>query len=196
MCAFLEQKKGEKDEFYHLVNNQRKNYISATILTSRTELALEPVVVLFSLIFLYFAVTKINMSVELIGIYFANLDEINTYCEGYLKSITIIKSISIGSIEVVNERLQQMLNSKEIDTGSMVLKPDKIEVKFNNVCYKYPSSNKLALDLLSFSLLANKMNAIVGTSGGGKSTLIDLIPRLRKPSAGSITINDIPIEGL
>ena len=185
-------KKVEKDEFYHLVNNQRKNYISATILTSRTELALEPVVVLFSLIFLYIAVTIINMSVELIGIYLLVSMRLIPVVKGTLKVLQSLK-LSIGSVEVVNERLQQMLNSKEIDTGSMILKPDKIEVKFNNVCYKYPSSNKLALEGLSFSLLANKMNAIVGTSGGGKSTLIDLIPRLRKPSAGSITINDIPI---
>ena len=85
-------KKVEKDEFYHLVNNQRKNYISATILTSRTELALEPVVVLFSLIFLYIAVTIINMSVELIGIYLLVSMRLIPVVKGTLKVLQSLKT--------------------------------------------------------------------------------------------------------
>jgi len=187
-------KKGEKDEFNHLINKQRKFFILSTILTSKTELVLEPVVILLSLIFLYFSVTIFNMSVELIGIYLLISMRLIPIVKGTLLLFQSIKT-SLGSIEVVNDRLQQMLNSKEIDSGSMTLKHEKIEVKFDDVCYKYPTSNKLALEGLSFSLLDNKMNAIVGPSGGGKSTLIDLIPRLRTPSVGSITINDIPIGG-
>ena len=184
--------KNEKDEFHDLVDRQRKNFVLATILTSKTELVLEPVVILLSLVFLYFSVTILSMSIELIGIYLLVSMRLMPAVKGTLLLVQSIKT-SIGSIEVVNDRLQQMLKSKEIDGGNLTLEHEKIEVKFDSVSYKYPSSNKLALDSLSFSLLANKTNAIVGPSGGGKSTLIDLIPRLRTPSFGLMTINDLPI---
>ena len=186
-------KSGEKNEFNSLVNKQRKNFILATVLTSRTELVLEPVVILLSLIFLYISVTTLNMSVELIGVYLLISMRLIPTTKGTLLLFQSIKS-SIGSIEAVKNRFQEMINSSEVDNGNLSLKNEKIEVVFNEVSYKYPSAKKLALKGLSFSILANKMNAIVGSSGGGKSTLIDLIPRLRMPSSGSIILNGSPIE--
>ena len=185
-------KKGERDEFTRLVGKQRKNFILATVLTSRTELVLEPIIILLSLIFLYYSVIVLNMSVELIGIYLLVSMRLIPVIKGTLLLFQSIKS-SIGSIEVVSDRLQQMQNAREVDSGHLHLNNEKIEIVFKDVCYKYPSSKKLALDSLSFSLLANKMNAIVGPSGGGKSTLIDLIPRLRVPSSGTMSINGAPI---
>ena len=186
-------KSGEKNEFNSLVNKQRKNFILATVLTSRTELVLEPVVILLSLIFLYISVTMLNMSVELIGVYLLISMRLIPTTKGTLLLFQSIKS-SIGSIEAVKNRFQEMINSSEVDNGNLSLKNEKIEVVFNEVSYKYPSAKKLALKGLSFSILANKMNAIVGSSGGGKSTLIDLIPRLRMPSSGTIILNGSPIE--
>ena len=186
-------KSGEKNEFNSLVNKQRKNFILATVLTSRTELVLEPVVILLSLIFLYISVTTLNMSVELIGVYLLISMRLIPTTKGTLLLFQSIKS-SIGSIEAVKNRFQEMINSSEVDNGNLSLKNEKIEVVFNEVSYKYPSAKKLALKGLSFSILANKMNAIVGSSGGGKSTLIDLIPRLRMPSSGTIILNGSPIE--
>jgi ABC-type multidrug transport system fused ATPase/permease subunit len=185
-------KKAERIEFEDLVNKQRKNYIRATVLTSRTELILEPVVILLSLIFLYFSVTVLKLSVELIGIYLLISMRLMPVVKGVLLLLQSIKT-SIGSIEIVNERLKQMQNSKEVDAGNMSLESKNIEVAFDSVSYKYPLSKYFALNSISFSLIANKMNAIVGPSGGGKSTLIDLIPRLRTPSSGLITINNTPI---
>ena len=59
---------------------------------------------------------------------------------------------------------------------------------FDNVSFHYSSDTSL-FDNLSFSFKANSLNALVGKSGSGKSTILDLVLGLRIPNSGSIVIN-------
>lgn len=61
-------------------------------------------------------------------------------------------------------------------------------IKINNVSFSYEDGTQ-ALDAISFEAKSGQTIALVGPSGGGKSTVINLIPRLYDVSAGSITIN-------
>lgn len=71
----------------------------------------------------------------------------------------------------------------------------KIEsIRFENVSFSYPKSDKMVLDNISFSLKAGERISIVGLNGAGKTTLIKLLCRLYKPLKGTIYINDINIE--
>ena len=186
-------KEAEESEFCQLVDKQRRNFVLASVLTARTELVLEPVVILLSLVFLYLSVTMFNMSIELIGLYLLISMRLLPVVKSTMLLWQSVKN-SLGSIEVVSNRFQQILNSKEDDTGNITLTSSEIEIDFNSVCYSYPSSHKLAINNVSFLVPANKTTAIVGPSGGGKSTLIDLIPRLRIPDSGTIKINGIRVE--
>ncbi|RXK50896.1 ABC transporter ATP-binding protein [Aquirufa rosea] len=64
---------------------------------------------------------------------------------------------------------------------------------FDQVSFSY-QSDKLVLDQISFELPKGKTIALVGSSGGGKSTLADLLPRFYDPMAGQILIDDVPIK--
>jgi subfamily B ATP-binding cassette protein MsbA len=77
----------------------------------------------------------------------------------------------------------------------------KDSIEFRNVSFHYEDSDELILENLSFKVKKGEILAFVGPSGGGKSTLVDLIPRFYDPSQGAIffdnkDIKDIRIEDL
>ena len=69
------------------------------------------------------------------------------------------------------------------------------EIEFRNVSFAYQEGRKI-LDNLSFKIPKGKTIALVGTSGGGKSTIADLIPRFYDPTNGQILIDGIDIRSI
>lgn len=84
----------------------------------------------------------------------------------------------------------------EADAGKIKLPECKGEIRFENVSYRYPGSDKLALDKIDLQVKPGQTIALVGASGGGKSTLAALIPRFYTPESGRITIDGIDIGAL
>lgn len=68
------------------------------------------------------------------------------------------------------------------------------KIEFKNVSFTYEDTNIEALKDISFSLEAGKTLAIIGKTGSGKSTILELVGRLYDVSEGEILIDDIPIE--
>jgi subfamily B ATP-binding cassette protein MsbA len=70
-------------------------------------------------------------------------------------------------------------------------------ITYNNVSFAYASApEKLVLKQISFELKKGKTLAIVGPSGGGKSTLVDLLPRFQDGYSGEILIDGVSIRDL
>lgn len=67
------------------------------------------------------------------------------------------------------------------------------EIRFENVSFKYPNSDRFIYKNLSFKINDGKKLAIVGVNGVGKTTLVKLISRLYKPTEGEILLNGINI---
>ncbi len=63
-------------------------------------------------------------------------------------------------------------------------------IDFHNVCFSY-HHNETVLDTINLSIKAGQKIALVGRSGGGKSTLLNLIPRFYDVTSGSITIDGV-----
>ncbi len=82
--------------------------------------------------------------------------------------------------------------------------PDKIPFpnpmikgfRFENVSFKYPGTEKYAIQDLSFTLDAGEKIALVGENGAGKTTLVKLLARLYDPSEGQIYIDDINLKDI
>ena len=62
-------------------------------------------------------------------------------------------------------------------------------LRVENVSFSYPGNERTVIDNLSFELKRNSSMAVIGPTGGGKSTLIDLLLGLQLPSAGRITVD-------
>jgi subfamily B ATP-binding cassette protein MsbA len=87
------------------------------------------------------------------------------------------------------DSVQQIVTaSPEEDIGTKVLKSDRIDIQFNHVSFAY-NDEATALHDINLNIKAGDKVAFVGASGGGKSTLVNLVPRFYDISDGSLLIN-------
>ncbi len=94
------------------------------------------------------------------------------------------------------ERIQTVLTSEEEERGSVKIDRFRESIRFENVSFIFPGSNVPVLTEVNFEIHAGEVVAIVGRSGVGKSTLVDLIPKFYVPSSGTVTIDGIDIKDI
>jgi subfamily B ATP-binding cassette protein MsbA len=95
------------------------------------------------------------------------------------------------------EKVFELLD-REIEANQGVVEVERVkgEIRFENVFFRYPSNDTDALSGISLSIQPGEMIAIVGESGGGKTTLLNLLPRFISPTSGRILLDGIPISEL
>lgn len=67
-------------------------------------------------------------------------------------------------------------------------------IRFENVTFAYPHSEKPALKNFEVTFKAGEITAIVGSNGAGKSTLVKLISQFYRPQSGTVYLDDVPLE--
>jgi ATP-binding cassette subfamily B protein len=84
------------------------------------------------------------------------------------------------------------------DDGTVAMEPLKSgpDIKFNNVCFQYPNSERFVLKDVNLHIKPGEKVAIIGHNGAGKTTLVRLICRLYKVTEGAILVNDQNIKEL
>jgi ATP-binding cassette, subfamily B, multidrug efflux pump len=89
------------------------------------------------------------------------------------------------------ERINEFLHTQP-DVVSLSHEPFPIKgnIEFRNVSYTYPHSNTKALQNVSFNVTAGKSLAIIGRTGSGKTTVVNLLLRLMDPSSGEILVDE------
>jgi len=85
-----------------------------------------------------------------------------------------------------------------VDNPDAIDHPDKFtgKIEFKNVSFSYPDGNLPVLENISFKAEPGQTIAIMGETGCGKSSLINLIPRFYEPTDGEILIDDIDVNKL
>ena len=100
--------------------------------------------------------------------------------------------VSIAGAERVFSILD--LEEEKVKEGNIELAGVNNSITFENVSFKYPSRTTSVLTKVNLKLEKSKILAIVGMSGAGKTTLVDLLFRFHEPFAGSISIDGINIK--
>ena len=85
---------------------------------------------------------------------------------------------------------------EEEDAGTKTLARAKGEICFKNVSFRYDKDLPLALTHINFTAQSGEMIALVGRSGGGKSTLASLIPRFYDVTEGEIQLDGVALPAL
>lgn len=93
--------------------------------------------------------------------------------------------------------------SEVLDIEPSIIDPEKPKhfdekvkgnIEFKNVCFRYPGAEGDALHDISFKALAGQTTAIIGSTGAGKTTLINLLPRFYDITNGEILIDGVDIR--
>ncbi len=123
-----------------------------------------------------------------------------TYISQILMSLTMLGMMfqtitrATASIKRINEILNE---TKIILDGEESLEKVKGYVRFDDVTFRYPlTSGEPALSNISIEVKPGETLAILGATGSGKSSLVNLIPRFYDVSSGSITIDGVDIKDL
>ncbi len=95
--------------------------------------------------------------------------------------------------EILDKKTQIIENKSPKDN---YLRKDKYNLKISNLSFKYKNSSKFILKNVDLEILAGEKIALVGHSGAGKTTLMNLLPRFFDPSKGKIEIGGINIQDL
>lgn len=108
-------------------------------------------------------------------------------------------SIMLPRAGVAADRIVEVINTEVSLTDPETPKDDEIReingvVRFNDVSFCYPGADSPALEHISFTAEPGKTTAIIGSTGCGKSSLINLIPRFYDVTDGSITIDGTDIR--
>ncbi len=124
-----------------------------------------------------------------------------------VKELTTV-STRVYESSAAGKRIFELLDEKgkiPESVDAVAIKEFKNEIKFENVWFKYPTSrigrSKKAegsnvLKDVSFTAYKGEILAIVGPSGGGKTTIIDLIPRFYDPTQGAIYIDGTNLRNI
>ena len=88
----------------------------------------------------------------------------------------------------------ERLAKVEISSVGLEAQQFKTEIKFDKVSYKYPNASELALSEINIGLYKNEIIGLVGVSGSGKSTFVDLLLGLLSPTSGQVKIDGISME--
>lgn len=114
----------------------------------------------------------------------------------------LIKAMShmdtMANVRVVIDEIKNVMELPELERGNGEEKIRSYDINFENVCFAY-NDDKKVFDNLSFSAKENKLTAIVGYSGGGKSTIAKLIAgywniNKGKISVGNVNLKDVSLE--
>lgn len=112
--------------------------------------------------------------------------------------ITMV-SVMLPRAGVAANRIEEVLHTKESISDPQKPQDDsrenwRGEVKFEDVSFRYPGADEDALCHISFDAKPGQTTAIIGSTGCGKSTILNLIPRFYDVSAGRITMDGVDIR--
>ena len=181
-------------EYDKLTEEQRRLTLYIQLLKEKIGLIFEPTVIFSTLVMLYLSITYLEMEASTVFVFMIIMVRLVPIVRTILNMKQVINRTK-GPIEAIDSLLNDMeqapakssLNSTELGCSNNMIDIDTIELA--HVYYKYTKSESFALSDISLCFNRSTVTAIVGPSGGGKSTLIDVISGYRIPTQGDVLIN-------
>lgn len=178
----------EEKRFNVSVNSIKTNNVRQAATSSLNSGLSQFLVACALALILYFAASKSKSSGFTAGDFvsfitamimiFAPMKRITSVTQSLQKGLTAAESV-----------FEFLDNKEEPNSGTQQLNGVKDSIKFNDVIFKYTTSDRNIIDGITLDIPVGQTVALVGSSGSGKTTIANLIPRFYSPVSGAITID-------
>ena len=191
LIKIFQREKYEKHRAFEFINNLKESTKKIAIVYVRASPIMEFLTGIM-IAFLIFFAAKLIVKNEL---------EVNNFFS-FLAAMMLAYQ-PVRSLATLNISIQQGISGAKrvlpiIDDVPQVKEKINAEslninegaISFENICFKYPNTEKEILKSINLNLSGGKMTALVGHSGAGKSTILNLIPRFYDSNSGDIKIDE------
>lgn len=180
----------ELNRFSEIVTNNRRIELRLTRIAGLSSFMVEMFAAIALGLVIYYAISHFTVG------------EFAAFVGALLMMISPIKHIAAANedfqigLAAAQSIFEVMDASPQQDEGTIELVRAKGEIEFKNVTLRYENANSVALDNLSFTIKAGEKIALVGRSGGGKTTLVNLLPRFYELQQGVVLLDGVDIRAL
>ena len=191
VIKIFEAEKYEKDKFDHQVNNVRQQRFKVDLTAAVNSNLINILLGLSLAMVVYFSSFSLQMTAGEFLSYFTALAMLIKPAKT-LVNINKPFQVALAAGQSVSAFLNE---EEESNNGKKSIKKLNGDIIFENILFSY-EPNKLVLNNFSLSVKAGESIAIVGPTGSGKTTIIDLLTKFYTPQSGSIFIDGIDIKKL
>lgn len=180
----------EFTRFAEIVTHNRRIELRLTRISGLSSFVVEFFAALSLAMVIYYAMSSFSVGefaafVGALLMLISPIKHIAAANEDFQVGLTAAQSI----FDVIDARPEQ-------DEGTVEMARAQGEIEFRNVTLRYENASGVALDNLSFTIKAGEKVALVGRSGGGKTTLVNLLPRFYELQQGMILLDGVDIRAL
>ncbi len=194
--AFSTQKY-EEDRFDKASNDYKKT----NLFVNRTMSMMGPTMALIQsvipVLIVWVGAEKIAQSQLLVGDMMAYIQYSGNIMAAFMMLSSIFVMFPRAMVSV--NRISEILDTENIITekeNPVILPKEKCEITFENVDFTYPKGDGNVLNEINFTAHPGQVTAIIGSTGCGKSSMINLIPRFYDVTKGSVKINGVDVKDM
>lgn len=179
-----------------------ENLVRTQLFTSRTMSIMMPFITLvmsgLTLAIYFIGAILINNADMMVKLnLFSNMVVFSSYAMQVIMAFMLLVMIFVllPRASVSAKRILEVLDSEvKIKNGDVTTSSNEGVISFNNVSFKYPDASSYVLKDLNFDIKAGEKVAFIGSTGSGKSTIVNLIMRFFDTTEGSIILDDVNIK--
>lgn len=194
---------GREDKEEERFDGANKELTKTTLFTNRVMTFMMPAMMLImncvTVMIVWFGAKGIDAGNLQVGDMMAFM----TYTMQIVMSFLMITMVSVmlPRAGVAADRIEEILRTDSSIVDAKKTEDEKLtqcrgELRFEDVSFKYPGAEGDVLEHISFTAKPGQTTAVIGSTGCGKSTLIQLIPRFYDVTEGKITLDGVDIRNL
>jgi ABC-type multidrug transport system fused ATPase/permease subunit len=182
----------EVDLFDRISQRFGDSYTDYGIAGTSIEVLFQSIIFVIAVVVLFVSIDIFNLQLALLFLFLFVLVRIT----GPLRDINSRRhelAREIPSFNKIDQVLAEVTSHRKVKDGTRTFPGFSREIRFSEVSFSYDGNTPVLTDI-SLVIPKNRMVALVGASGVGKSTIVDLVTRLIDPGQGSILIDDVDIR--